>query len=229
MLARVEEEFDTNVSLDTLKRSLKKGATVIERVRHSLASKRDEAAFREKQQELETLKKQEDKREITLYYFDEAGFSLRPTILYAWQLKGVRTLLEATKSRSFNVLGLLRRSGKFASYVVEGSVNSDTVIAALDDFVAGLNPLRKTVVVLDNAPTHSSGAFKAKREGWRERQVELCYLSSYSPELNLIERLWQAIKYNWLPFEAYLSLQHLQDNLMKVLANVGLELTISFA
>jgi transposase len=127
------------------------------------------------------------------------------------------------------VLGLLRRSGDFSSYVVEGSVDSDTVVAMLDDFVAGLDATRKSVIVLDNAPTHSSEVFEAKRLQWQQKNVEVCYLSSYSPELNLIERLWQELKYRWLPFEAYLSFQNLRDYLMKVLAEVGSELTISFA
>ncbi len=198
-------------------------------MRRSLASKRDEAAFRAKQQQLEELKRQEDEGEIELYFYDEAGFSLLPTVPYAWQAKGETTLLSSGRSKSLNVLGLLRRNGDFASYVVEGSVDSDTVVAMLDDFVTGLRSSNKAVIVLDNAPTHSSEVFEAKRAQWQERNVEICYLSSYSPELNLIERLWQELKYRWLPFEAYLSFQNLRDYLMKVLAEVGSELTISFA
>ena len=198
-------------------------------MRRSLASKRDEAAFRTKQQELETLKKQEDRGELELYYFDEAGFSLLPTVPYVWQAKGETTLLNSSRSKSLNVLGLLRRNGDFASYVVEGGVDSNTVVAMLDDFIGGLDVTQKTVIVLDNAPTHSSETFEAKRAQWQERGVEICYLSSYSPELNLIERLWQELKYRWLPFEAYLSFQNLRDNLMKLLAKVGSEFIISFA
>ena len=122
-------------------------------MRRSLASKRDEAAFRTKQQELETLKKQEDRGELELYYFDEAGFSLLPTVPYVWQAKGETTLLNSSRSKSLNVLGLLRRNGDFASYVVEGGVDSNTVVAMLDDFIGGLDVTQKTVIVLDNAPT----------------------------------------------------------------------------
>jgi len=31
------------------------------------------------------MQKQEDKGESALYYFDEAGFALDPSIPYAWQ------------------------------------------------------------------------------------------------------------------------------------------------
>lgn len=198
-------------------------------MRRSLASRRDEAAFRAKQLLLEELKRQEDEGRLDLYFYDEAGFSLLPTVPYAWQAKGETILLNSSRSKSLNVLGLLRRSGKFASYVVEGSVDSDTVVAMLDDFVAGLASSKKTVIVLDNAPTHSSEVFEAKRAQWQEQNVEICYLSSYSPELNLIERLWQEIKYRWLPLRAYLSLQNLRDSLMEVLVKVGSEYTITFA
>lgn len=198
-------------------------------MRRSLASKRDEAAFKAKQQLLEELKRYEDEGNLDLYFYDEAGFSLLPTVPYAWQAKGGTTLLSSGRSKSLNVLGLLRRSGDFSSYVVEGSVDSNTVVAMLDDFVAGLDVTRKAIIVLDNAPTHSSEVFEAKRAQWQERNVEICYLSSYSPELNLVERLWQELKYRWLPFEAYLSFQNLRDCLMKVLAEVGSKLTISFA
>ncbi len=198
-------------------------------MRRSLASKRDEAAFKAKQQLLEELKRYEDEGNLDLYFYDEAGFSLLPTVPYAWQAKGGTTLLSSGRSKSLNVLGLLRRSGDFSSYVVEGSVDSNTVVAMLDDFVAGLDVTRKAIIVLDNAPTHSSEVFKAKRAQWQERNVEICYLSSYSPELNLVERLWQELKYRWLPFESYLSFQNLRDCLMKVLAEVGSKFTISFA
>lgn len=198
-------------------------------MRRSLACKRDEAAFRAKQQDIEALKEQEDRGELELYYFDEAGFSLLSTVPYAWQTKDETTLVNSTRSKSLNVLGLLRRNGDFASYVVEGSVDSNTVVAMLDDFIGSLDATKKTVIVLDNAPIHSSETFEAKRAQWQEQGVDICYLSSYSPELNLIERLWQELKYRWLPFEAYLSFPNLRGNLMKLLAKVGSEFTISFA
>jgi len=55
------------------------------RVRKSLKSLRDPKAFARGQRELAALQKQEDQGKIALYYFDEAGFALDPTIPYAWQ------------------------------------------------------------------------------------------------------------------------------------------------
>jgi transposase len=55
------------------------------------------------------------------------------------------------------------------------------------------------------------------------------YLSSYSPELNLIEILWQRIKYSWLPFSAYECLNALIEALENILRDVGSEYQITFA
>ena len=73
--------------------------------------------------------------------------------------------------------------------MVEGGVDNSAVVAMLDDFIGKLSTSQKAVIVLDNAPTHSSETFEAKRAQWQEQGTEICYLSSYSPELNLIERL----------------------------------------
>jgi hypothetical protein len=48
----------------------------------------------------------------------------------------------------------------------------------------------------------------------------------YSPELNLIEILWKRIKYQWIPFDAYLSFQNLKERLSLVLNNLANNTTL---
>ena len=48
-------------------------------------------------------------------------------------------------------------------------------------------------------------------------------------EINIIEIIWRKIKYEWLPFSAYQSLQALQDALFDVLANIGKRYHTKFA
>lgn len=198
-------------------------------MRRSVALQRDEVAFEAKKKQLDDLKRKEDAGKLDLYYFDEAGFSTIPSVPYAWQPKGSRLSINSMKGDSLNVAGFMKRDGNFSSFMFDSSINGDVVIGVFDRFIADLDPLRKTVIVLDNASPHRSQAFEDKRDEWQERNVEIVYLSSYSPELNLIEHLWKAIKYDWLPFEAYLSAEHLRECLLDVLAKVGSELTISFA
>ena len=66
-------------------------------MRKSFKSLRDPAAFARCQRELEALQQQEDQGKIDLYYFDEAGFALDPSMPYAWQESGTVIELPAMK------------------------------------------------------------------------------------------------------------------------------------
>ncbi|MRT92029.1 transposase [Ancylomarina sp. 16SWW S1-10-2] len=63
---------------------------------------------------------------------------------------------------------------------------------------------------------------------WKEKDVLIYFLTPYSPELNLIEILWRRIKYQWMPFDAYLSFQNLKERLLYILDNVGSKYDIIF-
>ncbi len=56
-------------------------------MRRSLKSRRDEDEFREAQQELVEIIEDHEAGDYDLYYFDEAGFSLIPTVPYGWEEK----------------------------------------------------------------------------------------------------------------------------------------------
>lgn len=105
-------------------------------------------------------------------------------------------------------------------------MGSKEVIALLDNFCEKVQ--QKTVVVLDNAPTHRSKAFLKKLKYWQEQDLYIFFLPAYSPELNKIEMLWKKIKYQWLEFDAFLSWQNLQNHLNNVLENIGLKYIINF-
>jgi hypothetical protein len=84
------------------------------------------------------------------------------------------------------------------------------------------------MVILDNSPIHKSRKFMAKIEEWKEKDLLIFFLPPYSPELNLIEILWRRVKYQWIPFDAYLCFQNLKDRLSYVLNNFGTKYDIIF-
>lgn len=182
-----------------------------------------------KKKEIEALKTQEDKGEIDLYFYDESGFSLVPNVPYCWQKKGETIEIPSSKSKSVQALGFLRRDNTLRFYLADGSVDSVTVVGVFEDFISTLDAQKKSVIVIDNAPPHVSAYFEAHKALWKKQNVEICNLSTYSPELNVIEILWRFVKYVWLPFHAYFSLKTLQEQLTEVLLNVGEKFTISFA
>jgi hypothetical protein len=145
---------------------------------------------------------------------------------YAWQTKENPILLPAAKGKFLNVVGLMNRKNDLFFEVNETTFNSDKCICFMDKFVDQI--VKKTVVILDNAPIHKSKKFKAKMIEWREKDVLVYFLPPYSPELNLIEILWRRIKYQWMPFDAYLCFQNLKERLSDILNNVGLKYDIIF-
>ena len=107
--------------------------------------------------------------------------------------------------------------------------------SALDAFAAQTAQTAQTaqagklrLVVLDNAPLHTSRAVQARVMDWFRQGVALHWLPPYSPELNLIEIRWHKIKYEWFPLRAYLSFDHLQSELQNILDQVGSKYKITF-
>jgi transposase len=163
---------------------------------------------------------------IELCFGDESGFSLLPTVPYGWIKKGKHACILSQHKGRVNVFGLLSTTGRLTSYQKTESFNSAFIIECLTDFAQNL-PL-PTVVVLDNAPLHTSAAFRAKRAEWQAKGLYLFFLPKYSPHLNRIERLWKQIKHGWLKAQDYLSLDHLKAALANILTGFGSAFTLHF-
>lgn len=192
---KLAQKTGKTVSDSTLKRLAKAAKLKWKRIRKSLKSKRNKKEFEQAKKEIKELKRQEESDEIDLYYFDETGFDLTPTVPYAWQPIGETIEIPSSRSPRINVLGFLNTDNQLESFMFEGSVNSDVVIACFDSFSNTI--AKKTVVIIDNAPTHTSKAFNKNIEKWEDKGLFIKRLPPYSPELNLIEILWRFIKYSW--------------------------------
>lgn len=226
---RIADELKKALSRDTLKRALKAAGYRWKRIRRSLKSLRNEEDFRAAQQHLSELRRlcSQIGYDFDLIYFDETGFTLTPCVPYAWQAPKAPLTLPSVHSARLNVLGFLNLRGDFQSYVIEGKVDSEIVIKCFDAYCAQLT--KPCLVVLDNAPTHRSEAFKAKIKSWEQAGLYLLFLSPYSPELNLIEILWRKLKYEWLPLSAYGSFKELKESLESTLKEIGSKYRLSFA
>jgi transposase len=224
---RLADKTDKRLSMSSLKRLAKKARLRWKRVRKSLKSLRDPQAFAKAKRELEALQKQEDQGQIDLYYFDESGFALDPTIPYAWQEPKSVIEIPARKYGRINVLGFMNRHNDFHPFMFEDSIHTGVVIACFDAFCHTIT--KKTVVVIDNASIHTSEEFEDRIPYWKKQGLLIKYLPPYSPELNLIEILWRRIKYTWLPFSAYACLNALSEALQDILSHVGSKYQITFA
>ena len=103
VVERLTQKTAKRLSISSLKRLAKRARLRWKRVRKSLKSLRDPVAFARCQRDLEALQKQEDQGKIALYYLDEAGFALDPSIPYAWQASGSLVELPAMQYGRMNV------------------------------------------------------------------------------------------------------------------------------
>jgi transposase len=78
------------------------------------------------------------------------------------------------------------------------------------------------------APIHNSQAFWAKEKQWAQQGITLKRIPAYCPELNLIEILWRKIKYDWIPFNAYQTLDKLIHEVEQIIRDVGKRFVINF-
>jgi len=227
VLAKIRSLTGNEISLKTLKRICKRAGLKWKRIRRTLKQKKNEADYQKSIEMIAQLIGREEKGEIDLFYSDESGFNLQPSVPYAWQKVGQQIQVPSAHSQNLNVLGFINHSCQFESYVFEQPFNSSMVVACFDEFVKTID--KTTYVLIDNAPTHTSHLFKESIERWEQSNLYVKFISSYSPDLNLIEILWRKIKYDWIPFSAFQSFNYLKSDLFHILANIGSdEYTITY-
>jgi hypothetical protein len=114
---------------------------------------------------IDQLQQQEAAGVCDLWYFDVTGFCLTPCVPYAWQPIGeVITVPTASHSRRLNVLGFLKRTNELVPYMVEGTVDTSTIVECFEQFSQQLT--KRTDVFLDNAPVHRSQEFIGHIAQW---------------------------------------------------------------
>lgn len=119
-----------------------------------------------------------------------------PYIPYAWQERNQKIEVPSQKSKRLNVLGLLTRKNELEVSTFQCSIESDVVIACIDKFCEKIT--KKTVLIMDNSSIHQNNDFWNKEEKWSKKGLDIFFLPTYSPQLNIIEILWRFIKYQWL-------------------------------
>jgi putative transposase len=165
--------------------------------------------------------------EIVLKYLDESGFCLCLPPSYTWTRKGtlyqhrVRTRW-GSKGR-INLIGTLCLEGdleeRLEYSLIEGSCRSGEVKDYLDALAEQAQRMDKAcVVVLDNAPFHTSGMIREREEEWAAKGLRLYRLPAYCPHLNLIESIWHTLKGFLLPRRFYDSVGELKQAVLHALS-----------
>jgi transposase len=149
---------------------------------------REQATFLE--EKLEPRLEQARRGQRQVYFVDAAHFVLAPFLGCLWC--AARLFVRAASGRKrYNVLGALDAvTHRLIRVTNDGYINAESVCALLRA-VAGAAVGLPITLVLDDARYQKCALVQASAESLG---IELLYLPSYSPNLNLIERLWRFVR-----------------------------------
>lgn len=128
-----------------------------------------------------------------LYHVDAVHPTHNVKISYVWTKKGQRRRMRSNSGRKrYNILGAYcPQDQEYIDIRGTDNVNGETLQRLIDEIRARHPEAERIILILDNARYNRARSVREHVEG---SNVELEFLPSYSPNLNLIERLWRFLK-----------------------------------
>jgi transposase len=168
-----------------------------------------------KKEELEPRLDEAKEGKRVVCFVDAAHFVFAPFIGFLWCF--VRTFIKAPAGRKrFNVLGAINAVTHELITVTNTSYINALSVCQLLVQIANLHACVPITLVLDNARYQKCALVKELAEALN---IELLYLPSYSPNLNLIERLWKFVKKEVLYSKYYSDFESFKEAISDCLAN----------
>jgi len=155
--------------------------------------------YQQKAKKLKKYQKQAKNGDILLYYQDEIDLNLLPGILRCWTLEGVQRKVptpgQNQKQYGFGAVNYV--SGQTV-HRIEERKNSLGFCAFIEQFMQTVTQApdyhsQKIILVVDNFIIHRSRKTREFLAQYADRLL-LFMLPTYSPWLNLIERLWKHVR-----------------------------------
>jgi transposase len=139
---------------------------------------------------LEPCLEEAQRGERTVFFVDAAHFVLGGFLATLWSLGRCWVKAPAGRQR-FNVLGALNAITHEVITITNADyINAQSVCALLEKVAASAIKTAITLI-MDNARYQRCTLVQARAA---ELGIEILFLPSYSPNLNLIERLWKFVR-----------------------------------
>jgi len=219
---RIAEITGLERSLTAVHRFLKKKLKLN---RHKTGHVPFQQAQPEHQQEQERFKEQEleprlaemmaGQREV--FFVDAAHFVWATFLGYLWCWSRLFVLAPSGRKR-FNVLGAIHaKTHQLVTVTNTTYINADSVCALLIK-ISDIGFQVPITLILDNARYQHARVVKDLA---KQLNIELLFLPTYSPNLNLIERLWKFVKKECLNAQYYDNFDGFIEAIQACLAKVG--------
>jgi transposase len=191
VVAWIEEQFNVSYSLRGMQTLLKRLGFTYKKNR-LMPGKADPEAQRQFVQWFERVRAElgPDDR---IFFGDAVHVKHNAEAGYAWSAVGEPHIIPTNSGRKrYNVLGAYcTQTHEHVFILTEDNINQDTVIELLQKLQDLCPEGAKTYLVLDNASYNK--AIRV-REQAKASQITLKFQPPYSPNLNLIERLWKFMR-----------------------------------
>jgi len=148
--------------------------------------------------------------------------------VWGWQPKGETVGITPQSNRKTNIFGIFSSDNRSFTKSSEQNINSQSVVAAIDEFCQHIQIDRPTVLVLDNASPHHSRLFKSNQEKWETQGPYIFYLPKYSPHLKIAETLRRKAKYEWIKSADYLSFERFKQKVTDIFTHIEAIYQINF-
>lgn len=150
-----------------------------------------------------------------VFFVDAAHFVMKPFLGWIWCM--ARVFIKSPPGRKrFNILAGLNAITKEVITVENDSYITSIQVKELLEKIAKIGLKIPITLVLDNARYQRC---KLVQEVANKLEIELLYLPPYSPNLNLIERLWKLVKKKCLYGKYYQEFSQFSETISNFVKN----------
>jgi transposase len=219
----VEQGF-TLVSAETIRRALHQLDFRV--LRPVLSINSPDEAYESKAEHLKECQELAQAGKMVLLYEDEVDLNLLPGIIRCWTRRGSqrKILTPGQNVKRYGFGAVDYRLGRL-TYSVGEHKNSAGFIALIEQIVAEYCPGErysgpKIGLVIDNYIIHRSKTTQAILDKYADR-IEIVPLPTYSPKLNVIERLWKYLRRKVTHNHLYASIEKLLEAVLEFMKSLN--------
>jgi len=192
----IADKFDVHLSKQTVARRLHDAGLTYQKPEREYFELSEEERADWVRTEVPRIRAAVRKHRALLYFQDETNVSLTALLAKTWALRGKTPKQPVTGKRGgVAAMSAVTGRGQLIFRLHEKRIASPEVI----DFLAQMlrhHPRRHLVVVMDQAPPHTSHATMAFIES--QRRLHVFHLPKYSPDWNPDEKVWNHLKHQEL-------------------------------
>jgi transposase len=192
----IRSRFGVQVSKQTMMRRLHEAGMSYQKPERQYFELSEEERQEWRRKELPRIRRAVRENKAILYFQDEANVSLSALLGKTWAPRGETPTQRVTGKRGgVSAMSAITSHGQLIFRLHDKRIASEEVIDFLGQMLRH-HPSRHLVVVMDQAPPHTSKRTKAYIES--RPRLHVFHLPKYSPDWNPDEKVWNHLKHQEL-------------------------------